>query len=52
MGMLETQGAMALSDPVFLQNHEIRQVFVWFQIAVTIFIIIISVWKPWKKKKA
>ncbi|WP_178022259.1 DUF2269 family protein [uncultured Paenibacillus sp.] len=52
MRMLETQGARALSDPGFLQNHEIRQVFVWFQIVVTIFIIIISVWKPWRKKKA
>ncbi|MGG6311357.1 hypothetical protein [Paenibacillus macerans] len=52
MELLETEGALALSDPAFLQNHAVRLAFVWFQVAVTVFIVIISVWKPWKKKKA
>ncbi|WP_246040290.1 hypothetical protein [Ectobacillus funiculus] len=43
--LLETQKELALSNPVFLQNHEIRQYTVLFQVAVTIFII--SFLKPW-----
>jgi hypothetical protein len=51
MELLETQKALALSNPVFIQNHEIRQYAVYFQVAVTIFIFIISFLKPWRKKK-
>lgn len=51
MELLESQGALALSNPVFIENHEIRQYAVIFQVAVTIFIFIISYLKPWKKKK-
>ncbi|WP_244440916.1 hypothetical protein [Neobacillus jeddahensis] len=51
MELLETQKELALSNPVFIQNHEIRQVAVYFQVIVTSFIFIISFLKPWKKKK-
>lgn len=51
MELLETQKELALSNPIFIQNHEIRQYAVYFQVFVTIFIFIISFLKPWKKKK-
>jgi hypothetical protein len=51
MELLETQKELALSNPAFIQNHEIRQYAVYFQVVVTIFIFIISFLKPWKKKK-
>ena len=50
MELLETQKKWALNNPIFIHNHEIRQYAVMFQIVVTIFILIISVLKPWKKK--
>lgn len=50
MNLLETQKEMALTNPVFIQNHEWRLYAVYFQIAVTVFIFIISYLKPWKKK--
>nr|WP_244404572.1 DUF2269 family protein [Parageobacillus caldoxylosilyticus] len=50
MELLETQKKLALSNPVFIHNHEIRQYAVMFQVAATIFILIISVLKPWRKK--
>ena len=51
MELLETQKEMALSNPIFIQNHEIRQYAVYFQVVVTIFVFIISFLKPWKRKK-
>ncbi|MDA1675528.1 DUF2269 family protein [Bacillus cereus group sp. TH152-1LC] len=51
MELLETQKELALSNPIFIQNHEIRQYAVYFQVFVTIFVFIISFLKPWKKKK-
>lgn len=51
MELLETQKELALTNPEFIQNHEIRQSAVYFQVAVTIFIFIISYLKPWRKKK-
>lgn len=51
MELLETQKELALSNPIFIQNHEFRQYAVYFQVLVTIFIFIISFLKPWKKKK-
>ncbi len=51
MDMLETQKELALSNPEFIQNHAIRQYAIYFQVAVTIFIFIISFLKPWKKRK-
>lgn len=52
MELLETQRELALNNPVFWQNHEVRQYAVLFQVAVTLFVLIISVMRPWKKKKA
>jgi len=51
MELLETQKEMALNNPIFIQNHEIRQYAIYFQVVVTIFIFIISYIKPWRKKK-
>jgi len=51
MALLETEGSGALINPVFLHNHSVRQDFVIIQILITVFIICISVIKPWKKKK-
>ena len=51
MELLETQKELALSNPEFIQNHATRQYAVIFQVAVTVFIFIISYLKPWKKKK-
>ncbi|MEH7418418.1 DUF2269 family protein [Neobacillus drentensis] len=51
MELLETQKEMALTNPLFIRNHEIRQDAVYFQVIVTIFIFIISFLKPWRKKK-
>jgi Predicted integral membrane protein (DUF2269) len=51
MELLEAQKEMALSNHIFIQNHEIRQYAVYFQVAVTIFIFIISFLRPWRKKK-
>lgn len=49
--LLESQKELALSNPVFIRNHEIRQYAVFFQVAVTIFVFIISYIRPWRKKK-
>ncbi|MCM3718865.1 DUF2269 family protein [Fictibacillus phosphorivorans] len=51
MALLEKEKALALSNPAFIQNDEWRQYAVWFQVGVTLFIFIISVLKPWKKKR-
>lgn len=51
MELLETQKQLALSNPTFIRNHEIRQYAVYFQVAVTIFVFIISFLRPWRKKK-
>jgi uncharacterized membrane protein len=51
MALLEMEGSKALSNPVFIDNHTIRQYAVYFQVAVTVFIFGISVIRPWKKKK-
>jgi hypothetical protein len=51
MDLLESQKELALSNPEFIQNHEIRQSAVIFQVAVTVFIFTISYLKPWKRKK-
>lgn len=49
-GITRNAKKLALSNPVFIHNHEIRQYAVMFQVAATIFILIISVLKPWRKK--
>lgn len=52
IAILEAQNAMALSNPVFLQNHITRQYVVIGQIIISLIIICISVFKPWKRKDA
>ncbi|MFD1357920.1 DUF2269 family protein [Fictibacillus halophilus] len=51
MAILEREKALALSNPTFIENHELREYAVWFQVGVTLFIFSISVLKSWKKKK-
>jgi len=51
MELLESQKELALSNPIFIQNHEIRQYAIYFQVVVTTFIFIISFLKPWRKRK-
>lgn len=48
--MLEMEKAGALSNPAFLNNHYIRQYVVILQIVLTLFIIVISVIKPWRSR--
>ncbi|MGG4046567.1 DUF2269 domain-containing protein [Paenibacillus favisporus] len=49
--LLETLGPAALGDPGFLRNHGLRNAFVFIQIVLTLVIFVISVIKPWKKKR-
>ena len=51
MELLESQKELALSNPIFIRNHEIRQYAIYFQVVVTTFIFIISFLKPWRKRK-
>lgn len=51
MAFLESEKALALNNPVFLQNHFLRQYIVMAQIAITLCIVIISVIKPWRSKR-
>lgn len=51
MKLLETQKELALSNPIFIQNDEIRRYAVYFQVTISVFIFIISYLKPWKKKR-
>ncbi|WP_246426763.1 DUF2269 domain-containing protein [Paenibacillus rhizosphaerae] len=49
--LLEAKGPAVLEDSGFLRNHALRNVFVFIQIVLTLIIFIISVLKPWKKKR-
>lgn len=49
MALLETEKSIALNNPAFLHNNSLRQQVVIIQIVLTIFLICISVFKPWKK---
>ncbi|CAH1206116.1 hypothetical protein PAECIP111891_02795 [Paenibacillus allorhizoplanae] len=51
MTLLETEKALALTNPEFLHNQTLRQYAIYVQVAVTVFILCISVFRPWKKKK-
>ncbi|QIZ06400.1 DUF2269 family protein [Priestia megaterium] len=51
IAILETEKARALVNPEFIQNQTIRQYAIMIQVAITIFIFCISVFKPWKKQK-
>ncbi len=50
MALLESERAAALSNPVFLHNHDLRPYVVIVQIILTLLAIILSVLKPWKTK--
>lgn len=51
MLLLETQGAAALNNPLFLHDHYLRQAVVIVQIVLTLFILVVSGLKPWRNKK-
>jgi hypothetical protein len=44
--LLETEKVLALTDPIFIHNHFLRMDVVILQIALTLFALILSVWKP------
>jgi hypothetical protein len=48
--LLEAEKSMALINPVFIQNHSLRQTGIIIQIVVIVILICISVLKPWKNK--
>lgn len=48
--VLETEGVMALSNPVFIQNHHVRTYVVIAQIGLTLLALILSVLKPGKSR--
>ncbi|HYG57396.1 MAG TPA: hypothetical protein VD902_04955 [Symbiobacteriaceae bacterium] len=48
--MLEAEQAMALSNPVFVQNQNLMQYGALVQVVVVVALIGVSVLKPWKKK--
>lgn len=50
ISMLNTEQTLALTNAAFIQNHSLIQSGAIAQIAVIIFLICISVLKPWKKK--
>jgi len=50
ISMLSAEKSLALSNPVFIQNHSLIQIGTISQIVLLIFLICISVLKPWKKK--
>lgn len=51
MAILEAEGSLALTNPVFIQNHSLRQEVVLAQIVLTLILLCISVLKPWRKKR-
>jgi uncharacterized membrane protein len=50
ISMLSAEKGLALSNPVFIQNHSFIQIGAISQIILVIFLICVSVLKPWKKK--
>jgi hypothetical protein len=50
MSLLEAERAMALTDPVFVQNHSMIKAGAMGQSGLLLFLIWVSVFKPWKKK--
>ena len=48
--LLETENTLALSNPVFLHNHFLRLYVVTFQIGLTIFALILSLFKPGRSR--
>lgn len=52
LDLLETDGGAALTNPLFLHNHALVQYGAMVQIAAIIFLVWVSVVKPWRKKAA
>ncbi len=50
LAMLETQNSLALSNPDFVHNHLLMQYGAIAQGVVTVFLICVSVFKPWNRK--
>jgi hypothetical protein len=50
IALLEVEKGMALINPIFMQNHLIRQTGIIIQIAIIVILICISVIKPWRSK--
>lgn len=48
--LLETEQALALTNPVFIHNHYLRMYVVIGQIALTLFALILSVLKPGRNR--
>jgi hypothetical protein len=51
LALLDAGKIAAISDPVFIQNHSIRQAVVITQIIITLATLILSVSKPWENSK-
>jgi uncharacterized membrane protein len=50
IAMLNTEKVMALNNPAFIHNNSLIQLGIVSQLILIIFLICISVLKPWKKK--
>ncbi len=50
LALLETEKALALSNPVFIHNHYLRFYVVIAQIGLTLFALILSVLKPGRSR--
>ena len=50
ISMLNTEKVMALNNPAFIHNNSLIQFGIVSQLILIIFLICISVLKPWKKK--
>jgi hypothetical protein len=48
--LLETDKALALSNPVFLHNHYLRLYVIMAQIGLTLFALVVSVLKPGRSR--
>lgn len=51
ISILNTEKVMALSNPTFIHNNSLIQFGIVSQLILIVFLICISVLKPWKKKK-
>jgi hypothetical protein len=50
IALLETEEVLALTDPVFIHNHFLRQDVVLLQIGLTLLALIVSVLKPGRRR--
>ncbi|HYF77782.1 MAG TPA: hypothetical protein VD973_11650 [Symbiobacteriaceae bacterium] len=52
LALLETDGSAALTSPVFPQNHALIKYGAMVQIGVIVFLVWVSVVKPWRRRAA